>query len=66
MLKIWIILVSYKILNHLLDTQTIIKKFYFLFSPSIKMSGKSVNFWDKNIDIDYIDVNKILAFKEEL
>ena len=30
------------------------------------MRKKSVNFGDKDIEIDYIDVNKILAFAEEL
>ena len=30
------------------------------------MSGMSVNFGDKKIEGDYIDVDKILASKEEL
>ena len=55
----------------------IIKKFYFFFSSSIRMSGKNVNLGDKKIKtsdfyknkkvikIDDIDVNKILVSKEE-
>ena len=35
------------------------------FPPGIRKSRKSVNFGDKNVEIDYIDINKILAFKEE-
>ena len=36
------------------------------FSPSVRMRKKSVNFGDKDIEIDYTDVTKILAFEEEL
>ena len=53
------------------------KHFYFFSSQSIRMSGKSINFDDKNIlkndfynnkkifNIDDIDVNKILVSKKE-
>ena len=60
------------------DTQNIIKKkkFYIFFSPSITMSGKSINFVDKKIKksnfyknkklfkIENIDISKILVSKE--
>ena len=53
------------------------KLFYFFFSPSIRMSGKSINFDDKKINksnfyknkklfkIEDIDINKILVSKKE-
>ena len=53
------------------------KKILLFFSPSIRVSGKNVNFGDKKIKksnfyknekvtkIDDIDVNKILVSKEE-
>ena len=53
------------------------KHFYFFSSQSIRMSGKSINFDDKNIlkndfynnkkifNIDDIDVNEILVSKKE-
>ena len=59
------------------DTQTIIKNFCTFFLPSIRMSGKSINFDDTKIDksnfyknkkifnIYDLDVNKILVSKKE-
>ena len=67
-----------KIFNHSLYTQNHFKKILLFFSSSIRMSGKNVNFGDKEIlksgfyknkkviKIDDIDVNKILISKEEL
>ena len=66
----------FKNINYLQQTQIIIQKDYF-FSPSIRMSEKSINFDDKKIDksnfyknknifkIEDIDVNKILVSKKE-
>ena len=51
--------------------------FYIFFQPSIRISGKSIDFEDKKIsksnfykkkklfNIHYLDVNKILVFKKE-
>ena len=59
------------------DTQTITKNFCTFFLPSIRMSGKSINFDDTKIDksnfyknkkifnIYDLDVNKILVSKKE-
>ena len=53
------------------------KYFYIFFQPSIRMSGKSINFEDKKVDksnfyknkklfnIHDLDVNKILVSKKE-
>ena len=66
-----------KIYNHCAYTQVIIKKIHFFSSESIKMSGKNIKFDDKKIEksdsyknkkiinIDDIDVNKILVSEKE-
>ena len=68
-----------KIYNQCMYTPFIIKKFYFFSSQSIRMSGNSINFDNKNIkisdfyktkkkkifNIDDSDVNKILVSKKE-
>ena len=60
-----------------LDTQITIKFFYIFFQPSIRITGKSINFDDKKINksnfyknkklfnIHALDVNKILVSKRE-
>ena len=46
--------------------QLSLKKIIFFFSPSIRTSGKSINFDDKKLfKIEYIDINNILVSKKE-
>ena len=66
-----------KIYDQCTYTQILFKKIYFFSSPSIRMSGNSINFEDKKIkksdfynnkkilDINDIDVNEILIPKKE-